>query len=159
MKFMRKLQLSFLLLIVAAFTLNAQRKGNLYLGFNIATTLEDSFADSSYLLAAEVNYLFNVSEEFKIGPGVSLVNYFRSPTDFAQLFIVPKLDVFEKIAVGLDVGYAIGIRENNRNGFFLRPSIGYNVDDKTLLKLYYSNISNGGSSISNIGVAGIFQLW
>ncbi len=153
---MRKILLTLALTSLNFLYSNAQGKFNL--GFSIGSTINDDSGSSTFSVALEANYLFHITNNLKVGPSVSVLNYINSIADYAPVFLAARLNVFDNFLLGADAGYAIAIRENPNNGVFLRPSVGYNIDEKTLFQLYYSNISNDGSSLSSVGVIGTFQL-
>ena len=73
---MKKL-LCTILLVIAALTANAQ-DGQFNIGINGGLPIGDFDKTHSFTLGAEVNYLFEVAENFKVGPSVAFINYFGS---------------------------------------------------------------------------------
>lgn len=70
---MKKLFLA-IAIVTAGFVSNVQAQFNA--GVNVGLPLGDSSDSSSFAVMPEVNYLFNVSDQFKVGPSVSYVHYF-----------------------------------------------------------------------------------
>mgnify|MGYP005989595563 FL=1 len=166
---MKKLLLSVVVLVFAV-SVNAQ-KGTFSAGINLGLPTADASDAYSFTLGAEVNYMFDVSEEFKAGVAVSYSSYFGKDITFlgttieienaAMLPIAGAVRYLasEKFSIGADLGYAIGISpDGNDGGFYYRPIVGYNISEKMELNASYSGVSVEGGTIANFGLGLMFKL-
>lgn len=165
---MKKLLVAAMMFIGLA--VNAQ-EGQFNVGVNLGLPLGDSSDVYSFAFGGEVNYLFNVSDDFKVGPSVSYVNYSGKTVDvlgfsvevpsasFLPLAAAGRFSVSEQFTLGADLGYALGLSpDGNDGGFYYRPLVGYNVSEKIMLQVSYSGVSVDGGSFSNIGLGAMFSL-
>ncbi len=157
-------------LVVFAFcsvtSINAQG-GNFNVGVNIGVPTGNVSDFYSFVVGIEANYLFEISDEFQVGPTVSYINYFGEfigQFDFKDVSFLPiggaaRYNASEKIVLGVDLGYAVGISpDGNDGGFQYRPMVGYNVSEKIMLQAFYSGISVTGGTFGQFGVGGMFSL-
>lgn len=56
------------------------------------------------------------------------------------------------MAVGLDLGYAIGINDGNDGGVYFKPMFGYNITDMIQLNAAFRGVSLGNARAYNGGV-------
>lgn len=167
-----------LLLIIAVvafgFTAKAQ-DGQFNVGGYVGLPIGDSSDLYSFSYGGEVNYLFSVSDKFQVGPSFSYQQYLGDTrtvragsltvsVDVPSVAFLPaaaaaRYSVTEKISVGADIGYAIGVDKGNDGGFYYRPMVGYKVFDKVTAQLTYSGISvDGGVNVSNIGLGAVYSF-
>lgn len=158
-----------LLVAMMAFGLavNAQ-EGQLNVGGTIGLPVGDAsqdFMGLSVTGAIEANYLFNVSDKFQVGPSVSYIHFNGEGTDvaFLPLAAAARYAVAEKVTIGADLGYGIGIRPDaNDGGFYYRALVGYKVTDKITLHLDYSanNVSENSvsSTFASFGIGGTYSF-
>ncbi|AUC84432.1 hypothetical protein CW731_03560 [Polaribacter sp. ALD11] len=150
--------------------LNAQ-EGVLNGGFNIGVPTGDASDISNLTLGAELNYMFPVADGFTLGPSVQYSHFFGKDVDligggtlevsdasFLPISGAARFNVSEKFVVGANIGYAVGLDENNDGGFYYRPIVGYKIGGTTQLNLSYSGISNDGTNISNVSLGVMFGL-
>ena len=74
--------------------------------------------------------------------------------DYDNLQFIPigatgRVRILSLIFVGTDLGYAIGVSDENDSGFYLRPQIGLNLGIVNVLASY-ENISIDGGNVSSI---------
>jgi hypothetical protein len=151
---------------------NAQ-DGAFNLGVNFALPTGDAGDVYSFAIGVEANYLFQVSEEFQVGPSVSYISYFGKSevfgidvdidnAGFLPLAAAGRFNASDKFVLGADLGYAIGINpEGNDGGFYYRPMVGYDVNEKIQITVSYSGVSlsgDGDGTFSNIGIGAMFAL-
>ncbi len=162
---MKKLCVLVVVVMFGITSINAQ--GNFNLGVNLGIPTGDVSELYTFALGVEANYLFEVSDEFEVGPSVSFVNFFGESIlgfDVDDAFFLPigaaaRYSASDKIKVGLDLGYAIGISpDGNDGGFHYRPVFGFNVSEKIMLQAFYSGISVDGGTFGNFGVGAMFDL-
>ncbi|CAL2064368.1 outer membrane beta-barrel protein [Tenacibaculum sp. 190524A05c] len=157
-------------MVAFGFTANAQ-DGEFNAGVNLGLPIGDVSDFYSFTIGAEVNYLFSVSDDFKVGPSVGFTQFFGSDVEvlgvtvegadasFMPLAAAGRFAVSEEFTLGADLGYAIGLSpDGNDGGFYYRPMVGYNISENVMLQATYSGVSVDGGSFSNIGLGVMFGL-
>ena len=149
--------------------INAQN-GSFNAGVSIGLPTGDISDSSSLAISVEANYLFEISDQFKVGPSISYLHYtgkkdiLGSGYDADDMSFLPiaaaaRFAASEKFTFGADLGYGIGISPDDIEGaFYYRPMIGYNISEKVMLQATYTGMSKEGSTISNFGVGAMFSL-
>ncbi|MDO6601020.1 outer membrane beta-barrel protein [Tenacibaculum sp. 1_MG-2023] len=158
---MKKLLLS-IALVAFTFAATAQ-DGKFNLGVNLGLPTGDVSDFYSFVGSIEANYLFDVSEEFQVGPSASYSHFFGEEgfgdISFLPLAAAARFNASEQFVLGADLGYAIGISpDENDGGFYYRPMVGYNLNDKVMLQVSYSGVSMDGGSFANFGLGAMFAL-
>ncbi len=162
---MKKLCIVVVLVVFSLTSLNAQ--GNFNLGLNVGLPTGDVSDAYSFVLGIEANYLFEVSDDFEVGPSASFVNYFGESigsfeiddASFLPIAGAARYNASEKVVLGADLGYAIGISpDGNDGGFYYRPMVGFNITDTIMLQATYSGVSVDGGTFGNFGVGAMFSL-
>lgn len=166
LKIMKKFLLLFTF-VLCAVTSNAQFS----LGAGVGIPTGDMEELSSFQMNINATYMFESESDFRLGLSASYHNYFGKTIeilgieadldDFAWLPLSAVLNysLSDNVSIGTDVGYAIGMSpEDIEGGFYLRPNLVYSLGEKTSLNLSYTNMSNDGDNISNIGLGIAFQL-
>ena len=152
-----------LLVAMMAFgmAVNAQ-EGELNVGGTIGLPVGDASDAFDVTGAIEANYLFKVSDDFKVGPSVSYLHFNGAGADFAFLPVsaAARYSVSEKFSVGADLGYGIGVRPsaNTQSGFYYRPVVGYKISEKITIQADYSGVSLDGATASTIGLGGVYSF-
>jgi hypothetical protein len=158
---MKKLLLS---IALVTFCLTANAQFSLGAGVGIPTGDVGEFTSTSYNLSA--TYMFGAESDFKFGLSASYLAFSGKTIDeidfgnYAWLPIATVLNysVSDKLSVGSDVGYGVGLSpEGLGGGFYLRPNITYAVGDKTSFNLNYSTISDD-VSFSSFGLGLAYQF-
>lgn len=127
---------------------------------------------SSFGLGLDLAHHWGVSELFDLGLASGYIHAFGesdSVTDgaleidysFGDIQFIPVAGAIRmyptyEFKLGADVGYAVGVNEGNDGGFYVRPSVGYNITGNTELNASYITISNDGASFSMIAVGLLF---
>ena len=149
--------------------INAQN-GSFNAGVSIGLPTGDISNSSSLAISVEANYLFEISDQFKVGPSISYLHYtgkkdiLGSGFDADDISFLPiaaaaRFAASEKFTIGADLGYGFGISPDDIEGaFYYRPMIGYNISEKVMLQATYTGMSKEGSTISNFGVGAMFSL-
>jgi hypothetical protein len=142
-------------------------------GVHAGLPIGDASDFSSFSLGLDLAYHWGVSELFDAGLATGFINAFGETGsvtvgeitvegEFEDFQIVPlaaaiRLYPTYDFKLGADVGYAVGINEGNEGGFYLRPSVGYNISGNTELNVSYINVSNDGNfSMVALGVLFLF---
>ena len=149
--------------------INAQN-GSFNAGVSIGLPTGDISDSSSLAISVEANYLFEISDQFKVGPSISYLHYtgkkdiLGSGFDADDISFLPiaaaaRFAASEKFTFGADLGYGIGISPDDIEGaFYYKPMVGYNISEKVMLQATYTGMSKEGSTISNFGVGAMFSL-
>ncbi len=137
-------------LIAISFSANAQ-DGKIRIGANLGFTTGSG--DSAFVIGGDIDYLFNVDSKFEVGAATGLAVVTEGNSVILPLAGAGRFHATNKIDLGLDMGYAIGIN-NAGNGFYFRPIFEYKLDNNISLRASYSGIDSGG--FLNAGV--MFRL-
>ncbi len=125
-----------------AFAFNGiAQEGKLRIGGNIGFTTGNT--NSSFVIGGDVDYLFNVDSKFKVGGATGLAIITEGSSIVLPLAGAGRFKASDKIELGLDMGYAIGI-SNAGNGFYFRPIFEYKLQQGIALRASYSGIGSGG---------------
>ena len=159
---MRKLILCAAIVAFAFTNVNAQE---FKAGINAALPIGDAGDLSTFGLALDVAYLFEVSEEFNVGPSIGYNHSFGDSDiideDFSWLPIAAagRYSVSEEFTLGADLGYAIGISPDGVDGgFYYAPRVQYGVSEALDIVLAYRGISLDGITWSQITLGVEFGL-
>lgn len=133
-----------ILCIVAfvAFAFNGlAQDGKLRLGANIGFTTGSG--NSSFVIGGDVDYLFNVDSKFEVGAATGIAVITTGNSIILPIAGAGRFKATNKIDLGLDMGYAIGIN-NAGNGFYFRPIFEYKIDRNMSFRASYSGVDSGG---------------
>lgn len=150
-------------MVAFGFAANAQ-EGKFNVGANLGLPTGDISDTVSFVLGLEANYLFEVSDDFQVGPSASYVHYFSDidgldDTSYLPLAAAARFNASEEFVIGADLGYGIGLSPDGvDSGFYYRPMLGYNLSDKVMLQATYSGISLDGLTASSFGLGAMFSL-
>ena len=117
-------------------------------------------AESDFKFGLSASYLVFSGKTIDLGQvaGVELGEVDFGNYAWLPIATVLNYSVSDKLSVGSDVGYGVGLSpEGLGGGFYLRPNITYAVGDKTSFNLNYSSISDDGS-ISSFGLGLAYQF-
>jgi len=154
-----------LLAAVAVFgfsSVNAQ--GEFNAGVFGGIPMGDAGDFTTFSLGLDVEYLFEVSDAFSVGPSVGYnTSFLDSEFEGDNIAFLPvaaagRFDISEEFRVGVDLGYAVGINDGNEGGLYFAPKLQYGVSDKIAITASYRSVSedNGNFDIVTIGL--IFML-
>ncbi|MDC8104210.1 MULTISPECIES: hypothetical protein [Chryseobacterium] len=137
------------LLLVGAFALlgsavNAQE--GFKLGGHIGIPVADASDVSSFTLGVDASYMWNITKGLDLGVA-SGYSHFFGKDNFDDFGFIP-VAVSGKykfsgapVFVGLDLGYAISVKDGMDGGFYAQPKFGYQMS-KGELYIGYQSISN-----------------
>lgn len=156
-------------MMLGAFGLQAQE--GFRAGINLALPVGDAADVSSFSLGLDVNYLWEVADSFDAGVAAGFTNAFGKDIDtglggsvkvddvqFLPLAAAGRFEASDKVRLGADLGYAIGISDGNDGGFYYRPMVGYGLSEKMELNLSYTGISLDGATWSTIALGFLFAF-
>lgn len=153
-----------------AFSLGVNAQEGLRAGINLALPVGDASDASGFSIGIDALYHWAVTEEFTAGIATGFTNAFGKTIDtqvgsfevpdvqFLPLAASGRYSASDAFRVGIDLGYAIGISENNDGGFYYRPIAGYAVSENTEVNLSYTGISLDGGTWSTIALGVLFAL-
>lgn len=130
-------------------------------GLNGGIPLGDVEDSHSFHAGADVAYRIDIIDLLDIGGLVGYSHYFGDTVEtsfgdveFDDLQFLPvaatgRIRILSILFAGTDLGYAIGISDDNDGGFYLRPQIGLNLGIANVLA-FYENISVDGGNVSSI---------
>lgn len=140
---------------------NAQ-EGELNVGGTIGLVGGDLNSEAYDVAGAiEANYLFKVSDEFKVGPSISYLHFNGVAPDlgYLPLAAAARYDVSDKFVVGADLGYGIGVfQDGQTSGFYYRPVVGYKVTEAITVQADYKGISLDGGTVATYGIGGTYSF-
>lgn len=157
----------FLLLIIAVFTIsNVNAQGQLKGGVNLGLPVGDAGDFTTFSIAVDLGYLFEVSDSFDAGVvtgfshsfGDEIGGFEIDDIQFLPLAAAGRFSVSDKFAVGADLGYAVGINEGNDGGFYYAPRAQYSLSEGLDLVLAYRGVSRDGSSFDVLTLGVEFGL-
>ena len=119
---------------------------------------------STFTLGVDVSYLFEMSEDFDLGPAIGFSNSFLDDDfvgddiQFLPIAAAGRYSVSDKFTLGADLGYAVGVNEGNDGGFYYSPRVQYGVSDAIDIVLAYRGVSADGGSFDVITLGIDFGL-
>ncbi|CAL2084476.1 conserved exported hypothetical protein [Tenacibaculum sp. 190524A05c] len=165
---MRKFFIIYLFLFSINYNLTAQ-ENEFNVGINGGVTIGNIEGVSSMALGFDANYLFDVFEGVKFGPSLNFIYFVTQeengikPDAFIYLPIGGSIKFHSEgddFYVALDGGYAIGISpEGDNGGVFIKPMVGYNINENFNVNLFYSGVKKSGPTFGYIGLGVAFNIF
>jgi hypothetical protein len=160
---MKKLMVLAAVAVFGLSRVNAQ--GDFRAGLTAGIPVGD-FSDAyTFNVGLDINYLWEVSEDFDAGIASGFNQSFGDDQDFTffgetvtlevedfqyiPLAAAGRFNASEDFQVGADLGYAIAVGEGD-GGFYYRPMVGYSVGETTQITLSYRRVSADGGSFSTV---------
>ncbi len=135
------------------------------IGVNAGIPVGDVEDIATFQLGLDVAYLYPVSDLFSVGALAGYSHYFGddintglgtvSVDDFSFLPIAAsaRFGFEDSLFAGLDLGYAIGLNDDNDGGFYYRPKVGYDIGPLAIIASFAGIAVDGGDVSSvNLGV-------
>jgi hypothetical protein len=146
----------------AVFGLSSMNAQDFNVGVSAALPMGDAGDITTFGVNLDVNYLWEVSDDFSAGIATGYQHYFGDEIsetflgqtvtfeydDFGFLPIAAagRFNVSEEFTLGADLGYAVGLSpDGNDGGFYYAPKVQYGVSESLDIVLSYKGISNDGS--------------
>lgn len=139
-------------------------QGNFRLGVNAGLPIGDAADFTSFQLGTDVAYMINLAGVASVGPMVGYSRFFGDSeeldgvdfevddTQFVPIAASGRFSLLS-LALGLDLGYALGLNDGNDGGFYYRPQAGFSIGPVGLIASYQGICMDGGSMASvNLGV-------
>jgi hypothetical protein len=161
-----KNRILFTLMLCFVLTKVTGQESKINLGAGLGIT--SGAAIGGVAISLESNYLFNISDKFKLGPSILLLHYFGGLDNFIEetnntstylpTALALRYSLTQKSMIGFDFGYAVGISSTEGASYF-RPMYGYTINDKLMLQLTYSAMGQeNGDLVSNLSVGIMFKI-
>lgn len=111
-----------------------------------------------FAIAVELGYLFEINDNFQVGPSAGVQHYFGDDLVFAGVTVEADDETFlpisgtarfspvENFWFGADLGYAVGLSDGNDGGFYYKPHALYDFGPLAAT-LGYSGIANDGFTV------------
>jgi len=148
--------------------LNAQ---NFNAGISAGLPIGDAGDFFTFNVTLDVNYLWEVSEDFKAGIATGYSNSFGDSVDggvfgsidipdvqFLPIAGAGRFNVSDDFIIGADLGYALGINDGNDGGFYYAPRAQYSVSETIDVVAAYRGVSIEGGSFDVITLGVEFGL-
>ena len=157
-----------LIIVIALLGVNANAQdGKFNFGASAGIPTGTTSTGYSFGLGLDVNYIFNSGEDFTYGIASGVQMFFGKTllgtkidnATFLPIAAVARYKATDKISLGADIGYSIGIAPSaNKGGFYYKPVVGYSIGDNMELNAFYSGVSVTGGAFSSFGVGVMFGL-
>jgi len=162
---MKKSALLIVFMLLGLVTMQAQ--GNFRAGINGGLPIGDAGDIATFNITVDFSYLFEVSDQFEVGPAVGFSQNFGEDlgpfeVDDIQFLPIAAAARFypseEGLYFGADVGYAVGINDGNDGGFYYRPKVGYDFTEVIGVGVSYKGVAVTGGSFDVITLGVDFKF-
>lgn len=141
---MKKLLLCTVITVLGLTSVNAQGPS---LGVNVGLITGDFSDGYSFNLTLDASYLWELSDQIEAGVATGYSHSFLKSdfegdaASFLPIAAAGRFNVSEEFAVGVDLGYAVGINEGNDGGFYYAPRVEYSIGESLDLVAAYRGVS------------------
>jgi len=154
-KIMKKLCLVAILAIFGLSNVTAQ--GQFRAGISGGLPIGDAGDLATFAIAVDLGYLFEISDEFEVGPVTGVNHSFGDSDiideDFTWIPVggAARFSVSDEFTLGADLGYAIGVAPDGlESGFYYAPRVQYGVSETIDIVFAYRGISLDGITWNTI---------
>lgn len=153
-----------LLAVVAVMTMSLTyaQKGNFSIGVNGALPTGDIKEFTTFNLGADAAYRFNLGQKVQLGALAAYSQFFGDSgedefgswevEDIQFLPVAASARVkMKSFFAGSDLGYAVGINDGNKGGFYYKPHVGVNFGKLGVLGSY-SGINRDKVTVSSVNL-------
>ncbi|HOD11121.1 MAG TPA: hypothetical protein PKH91_10295, partial [Flavobacterium sp.] len=138
---------------VFAFGVANAQDGAFKLGAHVGIPMGDIKDASSLNYGLDAAYVWSVADKFKAGVTTGY-DVFSGKDGIDDITFLPvaatgQYSFSDKIFGGLDLGYAVGISDNNDGGLLYQPKVGYQAE-KFEVALGYKGIAVDGITVSAV---------
>ena len=159
-------KLFFIASLFISFQVASQEQFNV--GINGGITIGGIVPTSKMAFGGEANYLFDISDDFVLGPSIGLVYFNTKEVNGIKPDAKMYLPISAAIRfnsnddyyyVGADIGYAICISPSgDRGGIFFKPLVGYKIDQSFKVNLFYAGVKKKHPTYSYIGLGLVYDF-
>ena len=161
---------SVLLAVIAVMTMSVahSQRGNFSVGVNGAVPVGDIEEVTTFNMGADAAYRFNLGQQIQLGALAAYSQYFGDSGEdefgswevddiqFVPLAASARVKMRSLFAGG-DVGYALGVNDGNKGGFYYKPHVGINFGKLGVLGSY-SGIRRDGFTVAAVNVGVEYKL-
>jgi hypothetical protein len=161
-----------LVAVVAVFGLANVNAQNFNVGISAGLPIGDAGDGYTFSAIIDVNYLWEVSEQFDAGLTAGYSHSFGEDIDlgefgsvklddagFIPIGVAGRFNASEDFTIGLDLGYAIGISpDGNDGGFYYAPKVQYGITQSLDIVAAYRGVSLDGGSFDIVSLGIEFGL-
>lgn len=164
----------FLCAAIAVFGLSNVDAQEFKVGLSAGLPIGDVGDFYTFSVIADANYLFDVSEEFQVGPMAGLSYSFGEDIEgsvgdvsieieaedaiFLPIGGAARFNLSENFTLGADLGYAIGVSDGFDGGFYYAPKVQYGISESLDIVASYRGVSADGGSFDIISLGVEFGL-
>ncbi|MDO5971849.1 outer membrane beta-barrel protein [Flavivirga aquimarina] len=153
---MKKLLLCAAIAVFGLTNVNAQ--GGFNAGASLGLPIGDAGDFTTFNITLDANYLWGLSDSVGIGVATGYSHYFGDSINivttsidyddqqFLPIAAAGRFNLSDKFKLGADIGYAVGINDDNDGGFYYAPKAQYGVSELIDIVLAYRSISVEGGS-------------
>ena len=169
---MKKIILAAVAVMVFGFA--SAQEGQFKVGAHVGLPMGDFKDAYSLNVGADVAYLWNVADGFKVGATTGYSAYLGKTTSinlgfgsvetktttasFVPVAATAQYSVADNLFLGADLGYAVNVGKGDGNGgVYYQPKFGFQTD-KVEVYLGYKGISVDGGSFSSLNVGMNFKF-
>ncbi|GGD08209.1 hypothetical protein [Hyunsoonleella pacifica] len=165
---MKKLFFVAIIAIFGSLSVNAQ--GQFNAGISGGIPIGDAGDFSTFAIAVDLGYLFEISDDFDAGGTIGYSHSFGEEQTFGSITIeaqdvqfLPiagsaRFEVAPSFTLGADLGYALGINDGNDGGFYYSPRAQYSVSEAIDIVAAYRGVSRDGGSWNIVSLGIMFGL-
>ena len=165
---MKKLISLVFISIFTVTTLNAQ--GLMSLGGGGGVPVGDAADLTTFAIAIDLGYLFEISDSFEAGVSTGYHHYFGDEItsgsfaievddiQFLPIAATARVNISDQFYLQGDIGYALELGDGGEGGFYYRPALGYRVSEQGAVDISYSGISVDGGNFSSVLLRFQWQL-
>jgi len=116
---------------------------------------------TTFAIAVDLAYLFEVSDSFQAGPATGYGHAFGDSIDipgfgsidvddfqYIPIGATGRFAVSEDFTLGADLGYALGLGDGAEGGFYYAPRVQYGVSDTIDIVVAFRNVADSGFTAS-----------
>ncbi|TYP98831.1 hypothetical protein C7447_102147 [Tenacibaculum adriaticum] len=138
------------------------------IGINGGITIGNIEPVSKMAFGGDINYLFDISDEFVVGPSLGLVFFSSKEANGEKSDAKMYLPISTAIRfnsnedvfyVGADLGFAVGLSpEGDNGGVFFKPLVGYKINQAFKVNLFYAGIKKRKPTYAFIGLGLVYDF-
>ncbi|MDY0779618.1 hypothetical protein [Tenacibaculum sp. IB213877] len=153
------------LIIFTLLSLTIHAQDNFNIGINGGKVFGNAEEFSKLAFGFDANYLFDISEDFNVGPFIGFVHFLPEGAQEARSYVpiggaIRFHSLDDNFYVGGDVGFAIGMSPAGDNGgVYLKPLLGYKITESFKINLFYSAVKKRLPTYSYVGLGLVFDFF
>ena len=158
-------------LLLVLFCIQLNNAQQIVTGLSGGLPLGEASDASKFAINVDVGYLWDISEVVKMGAATGYSHSFgdtqtvngftvdANDFQYIPLAAALRVGIVDRFILGADVGYGIGISEDNDGGFYFSPRVHYKIFNPVDLVLTFRRLSTGGGSWDIISLGLEFYIY